>query len=121
MKKEIGKRHRQVGEFIRRELSRIFQEGRFEHRISGVFSFTEVQPSRGFETAIVFVSTLDIAAGEELAYSLNDIASEIRYELAASANMRTTPTLIFKTDNALGYANRIEELLNSEDVKKDLE
>jgi ribosome-binding factor A len=120
MKKEIGKRHRQVGEYMKRELSRLFEAGRFEYKVGGLFSIVEVRPSRDFETAMVFVSHLDAAKTGELVDALNGIAGEIRYKLAHSASMRSTPALIFRADSAPEYARRIGELLDSDDVRKDL-
>ena len=121
MKKEISKRHYQVGESIKRTLSKLFLEGRFEYKIKDLFSILEVVPSRGFETAVVYVSALDASKNEEVVKKLNEISSEIRYELANNSEFRTTPTLIFKLDTSLDYAKRIDDILNSEEVRKDLE
>lgn len=121
MKKEISKRHYQVGEAIKRTLSKLFLEGRFEYKIKDLFSILEVVPSRGFESAVVYVSALDPSKNEEVVKKLNEISSEIRYELANNSEFRTTPTLIFKLDTTFDYAKRIDDILNSDDVKKDLE
>ena len=121
MKKEISKRHYQVGESIKRTLSKLFLEGRFEYKIKDLFSILEVVPSRGFETAVVYVSALDPSKNDEVVKKLNEISSEIRYELANNSEFRTTPTLIFKLDTSLDYAKRIDDILNSEEVRKDLE
>lgn len=121
MKKEISKRHYQVGESIKRTLSKLFLEGRFEYKIKDLFSILEVVPSRGFESAVVYVSALDPSKNEEVVKKLNEISSEIRYELANNSEFRTTPTLIFKLDTTFDYAKRIDDILNSDDVKKDLE
>ena len=119
--KEQSKRQYQVGELIKRTLSTMFMEGIFEEKIKIMFSITEVSPSPGYQTAWVFVSAFDNTKNKELVDTLNSIASEIRYELASRVNMRFTPSLIFKYDNSMEYADRIEELLNSPDVKHDLE
>ena len=121
MKKEISKRHYQVGESIKRTLSKLFLEGKFEYKIKDLFSILEVVPSRGFESAVVYVSALDPSKNEEVLKKLNEISSEIRYELANNSEFRTTPTLIFKLDTTFDYAKRIDDILNSDDVKKDLE
>lgn len=121
MKKEISKRHYQVGEAIKRKLSQLFLDGRFEYKIKDLFSILEVVPSRGFESAVVYVSALDASKNEEIVKKLNEISSEIRYELANNSEFRSTPTLIFKLDSSFDYAKRIDDILNSDDVKKDLE
>ena len=121
MKKEFSKRHYQIGESIKRTLSKIFMEGKFEHKIKDLFSVVEVVPSRGFESAVVYISAIDASKNKELVQKLNEITSEIRYELANNSELRSTPTLIFKLDTTLDYAQRIEDILNSDEVKKDLE
>ncbi len=119
--KKISKRQYQIGEVLKRTLSNMFREGLFEDKISDLFSITEVSPSPGYQSAWVFVSAMDSNKQEDVVKKLNEIAGEIRFMLAKKVDMRSTPALIFKTDNSLDYANRIEELLNSDDVKKDLE
>lgn len=119
--KKISKRQYQVGEVLKRTLSNMFREGLFEDKISDLFSITEVSPSPGYQSAWVFVSAMDSNKQEDVVKKLNEMAGEIRFMLAKKVDMRSTPALIFKTDNSLDYANRIEELLNSEDVKKDLQ
>lgn len=119
--KTMSKRQYQVGELIKRTLSSMFREGIFDEKINDLFSITEVSPSPGYQTAWVFVSAMDATKNDDLVKKLNEISSEIRYELANKINMRFTPALIFKFDNSLEYAKRIEDLLNSPEVKKDLE
>lgn len=119
--KTMSKRQYQVGELIKRTLSSMFMEGIFDEKIKDLFSITEVSPSPGYQTAWVFVSAMDATKNDDLVKKLNEISSEIRYELANKINMRFTPALIFKFDNSLEYAKRIEDLLNSPEVKKDLE
>ena len=119
--KTMSKRQYQVGELIKRTLSSMFREGVFDEKINDLFSITEVSPSPGYQTAWVFVSAMDATKNDDLVKKANEISSEIRYELANKINMRFTPALIFKFDNSLEYAKRIEDLLNSPEVKKDLE
>ena len=119
--KTMSKRQYQVGELIKRTLSSMFREGVFDEKINDLFSITEVSPSPGYQTAWVFVSAMDATKNDDLVKKLNEISSEIRYELANKINMRFTPALIFKFDNSLEYAKRIEDLLNLPEVKKDLE
>ena len=119
--KKTSKRQYQVGEVLKRTLSNMFREGLFEEKISDLFSITEVSPSPGYQTAWVFISEKKKKKNESIVKKLNEISGEIRFMLAKKIDMRSTPALIFKFDNSLDYANRIEEILNSPDVKQDLE
>ncbi len=121
MKKEISKRHYQIGESIKRTLSNLFMQGKFEYKIKDLFSIIEVVPSKAFETAVVYVAAFDANQNKKLVDDLNAIASQIRYELANNSELRSTPVLIFKEDTSFDYAKKIEDILNSSEVKKDLE
>ena len=105
---------------MKRALMRLFREGRFEHEISGMFSVLEVRPSKGYEQAFVFVAALDSMKTDDIVVELNKVSPEIRRVLAREMNMRTTPELVFKADKTMEAAARLGELLESEDVKKDL-
>ena len=119
--KSVSKRQFQIGEKIKRALSIMFRTGIFADRISDIFSITEVSPSPGYQTAWVFIAALDNNKNAKIVKELNSMSDEIRWELANTIKMKFTPALIFKFDNSLDYANRIEELLNSPSVKQDLE
>ena len=71
MKLDHSKRHYQIGESIKRTLMGLFQEGRFEHEVDGMFSILEVSPSKGFEVAYVFVAALDPAKTGGIVARLN--------------------------------------------------
>jgi ribosome-binding factor A len=98
----------------------LFQEGRFEHEVGGMFSILEVSPSRGFEVANVFVAALDPAKTDGIVARLNEMSGEIRYALASAARLRSTPALVFRADVTLERAGRIEKILASDGVKEDL-
>ncbi len=119
--KSVTKRQFQIGEKIKRTLSIMFRTGVFAGRINDIFSITEVSPSPGYQTAWVFIAALDNNKNSSIVKELNAMSDEIRWELANNIKMKFTPVLIFKFDNSLEYANRIEEILNFPDVKKDLE
>ncbi len=118
--KEQTKRQYQIGEKIKRALSNMFISGVFESKIQDMFSFTEVSPSPGYQTAFVFISALDKNKNQEIVDILNKMTNEIRYELAHTIKLKYTPTLIFKYDYSLDYANRIDTILKSSEIKQDL-
>jgi ribosome-binding factor A len=119
--KPVGtKRHFQIGERMKRTLMLLFREGRFEHEVRDMFSILEVSPSNGYERAYVFVAALDAAKTDSVVARLNELSGAIRRELAAEANLRTTPALVFKADRTLEVAGRLDALLGSDGVRKDL-
>ena len=112
-KRERTRRHLQVGEALKRRLAELVAEGIFRTSVSEPFSITEVRPSGAYETAVVFVSSADFAKLPLIVEKLNAIAGRVRFELAQTAELRSTPKLIFKADGSDEYAERIEHLLES--------
>lgn len=98
----------------------MFRTGVFADRFKDYFSITEVSPSPGYQTAWVFVSALDPSKNDFIVSELNKMTDEIRFELANTIKLKFTPILIFKFDNSLEYANNIEKILNSPEIKSEL-
>jgi len=109
--KELSRRHIQVGEKIKRTLAGLFSQGRFDRITTDIISILEVRPSRGYENAVVFVRAFDTDKTDSVVEALNAAAGEIRYELAHTADMRSTPELLFRRDEAEDTAARIDALL----------
>jgi len=118
--KILTKRQYQIGEKIKRTLSIMFRTGVFADRFRDYFSITEVSPSPGYQTAWVFISALDPSKNDFIVSELNKMTDEIRFELANTIKLKFTPILIFKFDNSLEYANNIEKILNSPEIKSEL-
>ena len=118
--KILTKRQYQIGEKIKRTLSIMFRTGIFADRFKDYFSITEVSPSPGYQTAWVFISALDPSKNDFIVSELNKMTDEIRFELANTVKLKFTPILIFKFDNSLEYANNIEKILNSPEIKSEL-
>lgn len=98
---------------MKRRLSSMVAEGMFKDAVPEPFSITEVRPSSAYESAVVFVSAADFSRIPHIADKLNEIAGRVRFELAQTAELRSTPRLIFKADTAEAYAENIERLLES--------
>lgn len=118
--KILTKRQYQIGEKIKRTLSIMFRTGIFADRFKDYFSITEVSPSPGYQTAWIFISALDPSKNDFIVSELNKMTDEIRFELANTIKLKFTPILIFKFDNSLEYANNIEKILNSPEIKSEL-
>ncbi|MCL2438960.1 MAG: 30S ribosome-binding factor RbfA [Alphaproteobacteria bacterium] len=118
----MNMRHLQIGESMKRALAGLQGEGFFEGIVVGgrMFSINEVRPSRGYEHAVVFVSTLVESHVNEVVAALNVAAKTIRYELANKMKMRSTPELRFKADTSQATAARIEKLLYEEVGEEDV-
>jgi ribosome-binding factor A len=116
-------RQLRVAEEIRHVLAGIF--GRHEFRdpdlASADVTISEVRLGPDLKHATVFVSRLgrtDIAA---LLPALRRAAPYLRTRLAHELRLRFAPDLHFQADEALDEATRINRLLHSPEVARDLD
>lgn len=107
----MSRRTRQVGEFLREELTDIVRREVKDPRI-GFFSLTHVEVSGDLRTARVFVSVLgtDQERAETLA-ALRSAHGFIRHHLRPRLRMRQIPDLDFRDDRSMEYAQQIGQTL----------
>jgi ribosome-binding factor A len=98
-----------VTDLIKHELAKLLlssQDPRF-----GFVSISQVEISKDYANAKVFVTILDDEKIGEIMAALKKAAGFFRHELAATVNMRTTPKLHFYYDDTLRRGQKIDELL----------
>jgi ribosome-binding factor A len=78
-------------------------------------NITEVRIDRELEYADIYVHSRDDK--EEVMAGLERASGFLRHELAARTSFRRTPVLHFHWDVTIEHAERIDELLNSLDIK----
>jgi ribosome-binding factor A len=116
-------RQLRAGEFIRHALTDILAREEFDdpalHGKS--ITITEVRISPDLKNATAFSAPL---GGEDMAKTieaLNRVAGFLRGRLSREIDMRYTPMLRFISDDSYDEARRIDQLLASERVRRDLE
>jgi ribosome-binding factor A len=121
--KAPSQRQLRVGEEIRHVLAEVFR-----HQHSGnelldrtSITVTEVRISPDLMNATVFVIPLGGQHLPEVLEALKERAWYFRREVAHKLTTRVVPRLVFKADLTFDEAQRIEVLLNSPKVKKDIE
>jgi ribosome-binding factor A len=100
-----------VAEAIREEVATILAEGTRDPRI-GFVTVTSVELTRDLRHAKVFVSVL--GTDEEKAATLEGLAAiapTMRGRIGRALRLRLAPELVFKADQSVAYASRIETLL----------
>lgn len=108
----MSRRTRQVGEFLREELTDIVRREVKDPRI-GFMSITTVDVSPDLRFARVFVSVL--GTDEERAATLAALRSAsgfIRHHLKPRLRMRQIPELDFRDDRSMEHAARIAETIS---------
>ena len=117
-----SQRQLRAGELIRHALAEIFLRGETGdpelERLTP--SVVEVQMSPDLKIATAYVRTL--LAGKEPAMleALNRNRKYIRGLVAPKLEMKFTPDIRFRVDTALDYAGKIDDLLRSPEVARDL-
>ncbi len=132
--KSSGPSQRQLraGELIRHALSEIFQrEDLRDPALKGVsITVSEVRPSPDLKNATVFCAPLGASINtatpegdaeiSTIMDALNRISPYVRTLLGKRIELKFTPALSFKRDDAINEARKIDELLASPEVKRDL-
>jgi ribosome-binding factor A len=111
-----------AGELIRHALAEVFLRGETgdpELEKMGV-SVVEVQMTPDLKIATAFVRPLIQGQEQKLLYACTRNQKYIRGLIAPKVDMKFMPELRFRTDTALDYASKIDELLRSPEVARDL-
>lgn len=121
--KPPSQRQLRAGELIRHALTDILSREEFaDPALHGKsITITEVRCSPDLKNATAFAAPL---GGEEMAKTveaLNRAAGFLRGRLSREIEMRHTPNLRFLADDSYDEARRIDALLSSERVRRDLE
>jgi ribosome-binding factor A len=115
-------RRLRVAEEIRHRLAEIFLRAPFRdpELAAARITVTEVRVSPDLRHATAFVARLGRPDIGELLPALARAAPYLQSEVAHGLRLRYVPTLTFVADTALDQANRIEAVLRSPAVARDL-
>lgn len=117
-----SQRQLRVGEEIRHVLSDIFLREDFydENRKRITVTFSEVRISSDLRNATVYAFPLGGKNTSNIIEFLNHIEPTIRNRVAQKIHMKRVPTFAFRVDNSFVNAKEIDDILNRENVKKDM-
>jgi ribosome-binding factor A len=112
-----------VGEMIRHALSEMLSRGDVRDDVleSHIVSISEVRLSPDLKLAICFVIPLGGKDTEAVVEALNRHKKFIRGAISHTINLKFAPELRFHADNTFAEAERIERLLHSPEVRRDIE
>lgn len=117
-----SQRQLRVGEMLRHALSDILREREIrDPDLEGVsVTVTQVKPSPDMRHATVFVEPLGGKNADAIVEALNRHRGFLRGELGRTIELKFTPELRFVEDTSFAEAQRIERILHSERVARDL-
>ena len=116
-------RQLRVAEEIRHVLAALFlrREFRDPELAEAQITVTEVRISPDLKNATAFVTRLGRSDVGALMPALKRAAPFLRTQVAHEMRLRTAPTLSFQPDTTLDHASRVETLLRSPEVARDLD
>jgi ribosome-binding factor A len=111
-----------VGELVRHALADIFQRGDVEDDAlhGAVITVPEVRMTPDLKIANAYIMPLGGEHAEEIVAALNRHRKFIRGRVAPQINMKFAPEVRFLVDDTFAEASRIDSLLRSEKVQRDL-
>ena len=117
-----SQRQLRVGEMLRHALSQILLRGEIrDPDLEGVsITVTQVKPSGDMRHATAFVEPLGGQNAKSIVTALNRHKAFLRGEMGRMIELKFTPELRFVEDTSFAEAQRIEALLKSERVQRDL-
>lgn len=117
-----SQRQLQAGELVRHALVEIIQrEDLRDPAVHGVsITISEVRTSPDLKHAHVFVSPLGKGDPQIIADGLNRCAGFLRGRLGREVDLRFTPELHFLPDVSFAEASHINDILQSDQVRRDL-
>jgi ribosome-binding factor A len=121
--KAPSQRQLRVGELVRHALAEILQRGEIhDPAFDGiVVTVPEVRMTPDLKLATVFVMPLGGKGGEGVVAAFERNKRYLRGEIARRVELRYTPDLAFRLDTAFDEAERIDALLRSPGVRRDLD
>lgn len=112
-----------VGELVRHALAATFSRGDIEDEalVGAVITVPEVRMTPDLKIANAYVMPLGGTHAEEIVAALNRHRKFIRGRIAPQIDLKFAPEVRFFVDETFAEAGRIDALLRSDRVKRDLD
>lgn len=120
--KPPSQRQLRVGEELRHVIANILERGEIrDPDVAGrPITVTEVRISPDLKNATVFFVPLGGGEVDALLKGLKRARPYLRHEIAKKLDLRAVPDLFFEPDTSFDEAGRIDALLRSPQVRRDL-
>ncbi|MCU0886153.1 MAG: 30S ribosome-binding factor RbfA [Beijerinckiaceae bacterium] len=120
--KAPSQRQLRVAELIRHELAAILSRGEIHDEVLAryVISVTQVRLSPDLKLATCYIMPLGGQDEKPVIAALDSHKRYLRGEIAHRVNLKFAPELRFRRDEAFDEALRIDRLLYSDKVRRDL-
>lgn len=121
--KAPSQRQLRIGEIIRKALSESLTRGEVRDPLleRSVVSISEVKMSPDLKIATVYIAPLGPQDVPAIVKALASNAKYLRGRIARALTLRYTPNLRFQPDNSFDEYAKVDALLRSPDVARDLD
>jgi ribosome-binding factor A len=118
-----SQRQLRVGEVVRHTLSELFTRGDVHDPViqKHLITVPEVRMSPDLRMATIYIMPLGGRDIEQVLAALNRNKKYLRGEIAHRVNLKFAPEIQFRADERFEEAERIEKLLRTPRVRRDLE
>jgi ribosome-binding factor A len=120
---EPSQRQLRVGELIRHALSELLTRGEVHDPVveTHLVTIPEVQMTADLRLATIYVMPLGGRDQEQVLHALDRNKRFLRGEIARRINLKFAPDIRFQIDRRFDEAERIEKLLRTPAVQRDLD
>ena len=117
-----SQRQLRVGEAVRHALAEVLAQGEVHDPVleGHMITVPEVRMSPDLRLATIYVMPLGGRGGDEVVAALERNKRYLRGVIARKVNLKFAPDIRFRIDERFDEAERIERLLRSPAVKRDL-
>ncbi len=118
-----SQRQLRVGELVRHALSEMLARGAVHDEVieTHMITIPEVRMTADLQLATIYVMPLGGRDSEEVLAALNRNRRFLRGEIARRINLKFAPEIRFRIDDRFAEAERIEKLLRTPRIRRDLE
>jgi len=118
-----SQRQLRVGELIRHELAAMLSRGDVHDPVIEAHMITvpEVRMSQDLRLATIYIMPLGGRDEQQVLDALDRNKRYMRGEIARRVNLKFAPEIRFRIDERFDEAERIEKLLRTPEVRRDLE
>jgi len=118
-----SQRQLRVGELVRHALADMLTRGDVHDPVieRHLITIPEVRVTADLRLATIYVMPMGGRDAEEVVAAFERHKKYLRTEIAHRINLKFAPDIRFRVDDRFAEAERIDKLLRSPDVKRDLE
>ena len=110
-----------INDDIQRVLSARLRDIKDPRVQQGMISVTRVETTGDLRYCKVWLSVMGLRNEKEFRRGIKSAGGWLRRELGSVLNLRYTPELVFELDHSIEYGAHINEVINSLDIRRDME